>query len=284
MRKTVIAALLISAGGLAMPAMAGGGHDPYRRGGDVNVNVNHNNNKAHGGNAKAYGGHSKSYSHSDSTAYGGTAYGGKAYGGTAYGGQGGTAYGGQGGRGGAGGHSYSDANVENSNNASQTVNVEAQQRNPVSTAYAPPLAVGEDTCMGSSSIGGQGVGFGISIGTSWTDENCQRLKNSRQLAALGYRKASVALLCVNDDVARAMAAAGLPCRVQNGNSYELSTVALGSDQVTYAPPPPRVVYSDIVEERRYMEPRRVHPPKRVHKPKRHKPKGVRCRMVRQCTR
>lgn len=274
MRKTVIAALVITAGCLAAPAQAGG-HDPYRKGGDVEAKAyNHNDNTAYGGNAKAYGGDAKSYSHSDSTAYGGTAYGGKAYGGA-----GGNGYGG------AGGNGYSNANVDNTNNASQSVHVEAQERNPVSTAYAPPLAVGEDTCMGSSSIGGQGVGFGISIGTSWTDENCQRLKNSRQLAALGYRKASVALLCVNDDVARAMAAAGLPCRVQGERGgYELSTASLAADHVTYAPPPPRVIQTDYVEERRYVEPRRAHPPRRAHAPKRHKPKGVRCRMVRQCTR
>jgi hypothetical protein len=276
MRKIVFAALVVSSGCLAMPAQAGG--DPYRRGGDTEVkSYNHNDNTAYGGKARAS-------SYSDSTAYGGNAkaYGGTAHGGTAYGGQGGTAYGG---KGGAGGHAYSNADVENSNNANQSVNVEAQQRNPVSTAYAPPLAVGEDTCMGSSSIGGQGVGFGISIGTSWTDENCQRLKNSRQLAALGYRKASVALLCVNDDVARAMAAAGLPCRVQTGRGYELSTEALPDDRPVYAPPPPpppRTVYAPIVEEGpRY----RAHEPRpRYHAPKRHKPKKVRCRMVRQCTR
>jgi hypothetical protein len=283
MRKTIVAALFITAGSLAMPALAGG-HDPYRRGGgDAEAKAyNHNDNTAYGGHAKAYGG--KAYSHSDSTAYGGTAYGGQ--GGTAYGGHGGTAYGGQGGKGGQGGHggaggsAYSDANVENSNNASQNVNVEAQQRNPVSTAYAPPLAVGEDTCMGSSSVGGQGVGFGISFGTTWTDENCQRLKNSRQLAALGYRKASVALLCVNDDVARAMAAAGLPCRVQHGRGYELTTAALPSDTPAYVPPPqpPRVIYSRTVEERRHYTPRHHVAPKK------HKPKKVRCRMVRQCTR
>ena len=41
--------------------------------------------------------------------------------------------------------------------------------------------------MGSSSIGGQAVSFGLSVGTTWTDENCQRLKDSRQLVALGGR-------------------------------------------------------------------------------------------------
>ena len=81
----------------------------------------------------------------------------------------------------------------------------------MNTAYAAPLTAGEDTCMGSSSIGGQAVGFGLSIGTTWTDTNCQRLKNSRQLASLGFTRAAVALVCVDEDVQNAMNAAGTPC-------------------------------------------------------------------------
>jgi hypothetical protein len=79
------------------------------------------------------------------------------------------------------------------------------------------LVAGEDTCMGSSTIGGQGVGFGISIGTTWTDENCQRLKNARELSSLGFNKAAVALVCLDDDVQTAMRAAGTPCPYARGD-------------------------------------------------------------------
>jgi hypothetical protein len=65
--------------------------------------------------------------------------------------------------------------------------------------------------MGSSSVGAQGVAFGVSIGTTWRDQNCQRLKNSRELAAMGFDRAAVALLCVDDDVRDAMNTAGTPC-------------------------------------------------------------------------
>ena len=65
--------------------------------------------------------------------------------------------------------------------------------------------------MGSSSIGGQAVGFGLTLGTTWTDTNCQRLKNSRQLASLGFSRAAVALVCADEDVQNAMQAAGTPC-------------------------------------------------------------------------
>ena len=85
------------------------------------------------------------------------------------------------------------------------------ERPPVSTAYAAPLVSGEDTCMGSSSIGAQAVTFGLSVGTTWQDDNCRRLKNSRQLVALGYHRAATALMCVDEDVRSAMIAAGTPC-------------------------------------------------------------------------
>jgi hypothetical protein len=266
MRKVIIAALLATAGSLALPAYAGG-HDPYRGGktdidvygGNAKVNANiHNSNHNIAKGGDAYSGSSASvnnrnnntnYQHQSQEAISVSES-----------------------------NSYSHSSSDNANNASQSVNFEAQARNPVSTAYAPPLAVGEDTCMGSSSIGGQGVGFGLSIGTSWTDENCQRLKNSRQLAALGYRKAAAALLCVNDDVARAMAAAGLPCRVQNGRSYELSTVALQEETViVHHAPPPRDWGYRMTPVDDY---RPAYKPRRHHKPKARK----NCRMVRKCTR
>ncbi|MNY22889.1 hypothetical protein D3C86_1565300 [compost metagenome] len=38
--------------------------------------------------------------------------------------------------------------------------------------------------MGSSSVGAQGVGFGVSMGTSWTDTNCQMLEQIRTVAVV----------------------------------------------------------------------------------------------------
>jgi hypothetical protein len=106
------------------------------------------------------------------------------------------------------GNSYN----ENDNESSAYVNIEEHnKRAPVNTAYAAPLATGEDTCMGSSSIGAQAVSFGLSIGTTWQDDNCRRLKNSRQLVALGYHRAATSLMCVDDDVRQAMIMAGTPC-------------------------------------------------------------------------
>jgi hypothetical protein len=86
-------------------------------------------------------------------------------------------------------------------------------RAPVATAFSAPLTSGIDTCMGSTSAGVQAVGFGVSVGSTWVDENCKRLKNSRELRSMGYSEAAVALLCQDPAVASAMRTAGTPCAV-----------------------------------------------------------------------
>jgi hypothetical protein len=129
------------------------------------------------------------------------------------------------------------------------------ERPPVNTAYSAALATSEDTCMGSSSIGGQAVSFGLTIGTTWTDDNCQRLKNSRQLVALGYHRAATSLMCFNDDVREAMNQAGTPCP---------SGAAV---YVAPPPPPPAPAYvpmAPIVDDKPIKRKKRVRkalPPK-----------------------
>jgi outer membrane protein OmpA-like peptidoglycan-associated protein len=114
----------------------------------------------------------------------------------------------------------------NSNNSDQSVEVNTyNERNPVSTAYAAPLVSGEDTCMGSSTLGAQAVSFGVSIGTTWQDANCRRLKNSRQLVALGYHGAATALMCVDEDVRHAMEAAGTPCPSRDNPQPQVTPVS-----------------------------------------------------------
>jgi OmpA-OmpF porin, OOP family len=82
---------------------------------------------------------------------------------------------------------------------------------PAATAYAAPIIATTDSCMGSSSFGAQGMRFGMSVASVWNDDNCRRIKNARQLTALGYRRAAVELLCIDEDVRAAMLSAGTPC-------------------------------------------------------------------------
>ena len=42
-----------------------------------------------------------------------------------------------------------------------------------------------ETCMGSTSMGASGVGFGFSIGSTWRDEACVRRLDSREIRSFG---------------------------------------------------------------------------------------------------
>lgn len=93
-----------------------------------------------------------------------------------------------------------------------------------------------ETCMGSSSVGGAGVGFGFSFGTTWRDSACVRRLDSRQIAALGYREAARELMCDSAAVAAAFDRAGQPCGARVAPAVEERSVepapALGATETT----------------------------------------------------
>lgn len=101
------------------------------------------------------------------------------------------------------------ASVDNSTTSNSTSNV----RSSVSPSSSPGLTSGIDTCSLSVSAGVQTFNFGISGGGTYTDENCQRIKNSRHLKDLGMSVAAIALMCQDPDVFAAMHAAGTFCPV-----------------------------------------------------------------------
>ena len=90
--------------------------------------------------------------------------------------------------------------VDNANNAKQKTEVTVEgdtyeaRRIPVATAYAPAIAP-TAPCMGSSSAGGQGVGFGLSFGTSWTSEECLILETARSFDNLNDPLAALEVRC-----------------------------------------------------------------------------------------
>lgn len=103
------------------------------------------------------------------------------------------------------------------NNAAQSTSVTVEgdtyqaARIPVATAYAAPLAASNGTCMGSTSVGGQGVTIGLSVGTTWTDSSCDLRYDAEALRAAGQPAAAVARLCQKPEIAAAMEAAGTKC-------------------------------------------------------------------------
>jgi hypothetical protein len=115
-----------------------------------------------------------------------------------------------GGQGGQGGSSTSQGGTSTASNAS-TNTTSFNEVRQTAGAWAAALAVSNGTCMGSTSGGAQGPGFGLSVGTTWNDEGCNRRYNAQQLAALGQRSAALALMCQDANVARAMEEAGDHC-------------------------------------------------------------------------
>lgn len=81
----------------------------------------------------------------------------------------------------------------------------------VPSMNAPSLASSNDTCMGSTSGGVAVAGFGLSLGSTWTDKNCTMLKNSRELWNMGMKAASLARMCMDDLNKEALELTGFVC-------------------------------------------------------------------------
>lgn len=118
----------------------------------------------------------------------------------------------------SGGSSSSNNSGGNSSNSY----VNNTPKAPVNTAYAPALTASEDTCMGSSSMGVQGMTFGLSTGSTWKDNDCVRRKNARELHNMGHKEVAIALLCQDDSIREAMEDAGETCPDAKGRHREAS--------------------------------------------------------------
>ena len=99
-----------------------------------------------------------------------------------------------------------------SSNSTTTSNNTSNIRSAPLSAYAPGYnSSGVDVCSTGASVGVQTFGFGISGGKSFVDENCERIKLSRQLDSMGMKVAAVSLLCQDERVFFAMENSGTPC-------------------------------------------------------------------------
>ena len=127
---------------------------------------------------------------------------------------------------------YQEQSVDASGNANVNVNASTNhRRNPVNTAFAPALTSSNDTCMGSSSVGGQGITFGFSFGTTWKDEDCVQRKDARFLHNIQRTEVSLSLMCQKPSVRRAVELAGTRAdRIACGLPYEVQDVELYTDR------------------------------------------------------
>ena len=52
-------------------------------------------------------------------------------------------------------------------------------------------------CMGGTSLGASGVGFGLSFGSSWTDDECGIRETARSFNGLGLTNDAIKVLCTS---------------------------------------------------------------------------------------
>lgn len=81
----------------------------------------------------------------------------------------------------------------------------------VPSVSGSPLTSSNDTCMGSTSGSVNVPGFGASVGSTWADENCKMLKNSRELWNMGMKAAALALMCTDVNNREALEMTGFIC-------------------------------------------------------------------------
>ena len=109
---------------------------------------------------------------------------------------------------------------ESSITQNTTSTVTTSSDNTTTVKSPPPSAISpnvggnnSDLCTISSS-GAMGTQiFSLSLGATYTEENCLRLKNAKTLYDFGMKFAAVSLLCADPsgEIHRAMAMAGTPC-------------------------------------------------------------------------
>lgn len=108
----------------------------------------------------------------------------------------------------------------------------------VPSVNGPNLTTSNDTCMGSSSGSANGPGFGFSIGTTWSDEHCKRLKMSRELWNKGMKAASLAMDCMDEAARMALEITGTKCPQSMTADERISNYGPNaSAQAAYVPPP-----------------------------------------------
>jgi hypothetical protein len=106
-----------------------------------------------------------------------------------------------------------DPIVTDSTSRSTSV-TETTVKSPPPTAVAPSItSINSDVCAVASTGAVQTQILGISMGTTFVDKNCERLKLSKTLFDMGMKVAAVSVMCQDERVFSAMMNAGTPCPI-----------------------------------------------------------------------
>jgi len=114
------------------------------------------------------------------------------------------------------GASYAEPIVtESTSNSTITTNGEMTTtvKSPPPSAISPQFSGGNNSDLCTIGVAGavQTQILGISAGTTFTEENCMRLKNAKTLYDMGMKVAAVSVMCQDEKVFDAMMMAGTPC-------------------------------------------------------------------------
>ena len=89
---------------------------------------------------------------------------------------------------------------------------ETTLKSPPASAISPTINTSNsDLCTFGVAGAVQTQILGVSTGTQFTDENCERLKNAKTLYDMGMKVAAVSVMCQDSRVFDAMMNAGTPC-------------------------------------------------------------------------
>ena len=145
--------------------------------------------------------------------------------------------------------STESTNTNNNTSSSTNRNISESTstvKSPPPTAVAPAVTtINNDVCAIVASGAVQTQIFGISMGGTMRDMNCERIKLSKNLFDMGMKVAAVATLCQDERVFAAMMAAGTPCPVdgkigqQAREEWDRRGIRVETDKVgAYAVPSP----------------------------------------------
>ena len=112
-----------------------------------------------------------------------------------------------------------------SSNSTTSNTTNSNIRSAPPSAFAPGVnSSGVDVCSVGASAGVQTFGLGVSGGKTFRDENCERIKLSRQLDSMGMKVAAISLLCQDPRVFEAMVQAGTPCPFEGKIGKQANTL------------------------------------------------------------
>jgi hypothetical protein len=76
------------------------------------------------------------------------------------------------------------------------------QRETINVRTVPTVVTGNvyptAPCMGSSTVGAAALGWGASVGTSWSDHECGKRETARSFQNLGLTADAIAVLCSSE--------------------------------------------------------------------------------------